>query len=313
MKILIELPTWLGDTVMATPAIENLVSHFNNVEITLLGSFVSIAAFKNHPKVLKTYVLDKQYINLYKTLKDFDEFDVFLSFRSSLRSKFIKFYISSKSKYQFDKKKYIKGHQVEKYNNFINDSLNINTLASKLILHTKVKNTDGKNKLLGINPGASYGSAKRWYPKEFAKVAIDLSSQYDIIIFGGPNEKDIAKDIEKYLIEKGVENYKNLAAQITINELITQISNLDLFITGDSGPMHLAAAFQIPTVAIFGPTKDNETSQWMNEKSMIVKKNLDCQPCMKRACPLKHHNCMKMVVASDVLRAVKTFNYPVNS
>ena len=308
MKILIELPTWLGDTVMATPAIENLVNHFNNVEITLLGSFVSIAAFKNHPKVLKTYVLDKQYINLYKTLKDFDEFDVFLSFRSSLRSKFIKFYISSKSKYQFDKKKYIKGHQVEKYNNFINDSLNINTLASKLILHTKVKNTDGKNKLLGINPGASYGSAKRWYPKEFAKVAIDLSSQYDIIIFGGPNEKDIAKDIEKYLIEKGVENYKNLAAQITINELITQISNLDLFITGDSGPMHLAAAFQIPTVAIFGPTKDNETSQWMNEKSMIVKKNLDCQPCMKRACPLKHHNCMKMVVASDVLRAVKTFN-----
>ena len=308
MKILIELPTWLGDTIMTTPAIENLVSHFNNVEITLLGSFVSIAAFKNHPKVLKTYVLDKQYINLYKTLKDFDEFDVFLSFRSSLRSKFIKFYISSKSKYQFDKKKYIKGHQVEKYNNFINDSLNINTLASKLILHTKVKNTDGKNKLLGINPGASYGSAKRWYPKEFAKVAIDLSSQYDIIIFGGPNEKDIAKDIEKYLIEKGVENYKNLAAQITINELITQISNLDLFITGDSGPMHLAAAFQIPTVAIFGPTKDNETSQWMNEKSMIVKKNLDCQPCMKRTCPLKHHNCMKMVVASDVLRAVKTFN-----
>ncbi|MBC8304138.1 MAG: lipopolysaccharide heptosyltransferase II [Pelagibacterales bacterium] len=308
MKILIELPTWLGDTVMATPAIENLVSHFNNVEITLLGSFVSIAAFKNHPKVLKTYVLDKQYINLYKTLKDFDEFDVFLSFRSSLRSKFIKFYISSKSKYQFDKKKYIKGHQVEKYNNFINDSLNINTFASKLILHTKEKNTDGKNKLLGINPGASYGSAKRWYPKEFAKVAIDLSSQYDIIIFGGPNEKDIAKDIEKYLIEKGVENYKNLAAQITINELITQISNLDLFITGDSGPMHLAAAFQIPTVAIFGPTKDNETSQWMNEKSMIVKKNLDCQPCMKRTCPLNHHNCMKMVVASDVLRAVKTFN-----
>ncbi len=308
MKILIELPTWLGDTVMATPAIENLASHFNNVEITLLGSFVSIAAFKNHPKVLKTYVLDKQYIKLYKTLKDFDEFDVFLSFRSSLRSKFIKFYISSKSKYQFDKKKYIKGHQVEKYNNFINDSLNINTFASKLILHTKEKNTDGKNKLLGINPGASYGSAKRWYPKEFAKVAIDLSSQYDIIIFGGPNEKDIAKDIEKYLIEKGVENYKNLAAQITINELITQISNLDLFITGDSGPMHLAAAFQIPTVAIFGPTKDNETSQWMNEKSMIVKKNLDCQPCMKRTCPLKHHNCMKMVVASDVLRAVKTFN-----
>ena len=308
MKILIELPTWLGDTVMATPAIENLTNYFNDSEITLIGSLVAIEALKNHPNVTKTYVLEKKYFNLYKTIKSFNEFDVFFSFRSSLRSKFIKFYISSKSKYQFDKKKYIKDHQVEKYNNFINDSLNINTFASKLILHTKEKNTDGKNKLLGINPGASYGSAKRWYPKEFADVAINLSSQYDIIIFGGPNEKDIAKDIEKYLIEKGVDNYKNLAAQITINELITQISNLDLFITADSGPMHLAAAFQIPTVAIFGPTKDNETSQWMNEKSMIVKKNLECQPCMKRTCPLEHHNCMKMVVASDVLRAVKTFN-----
>ena len=110
------------------------------------------------------------------------------------------------------------------------------------------------------------------------------------------------------MIEKGVNNYQNLAAQITINELITQISNLDLFITGDSGPMHLAAAFQIPTVAIFGPTKDNETSQWMNEKSIIVKKNLECQPCMKRACPLKHHKCMKLLEASDVLGAVKTFD-----
>ena len=308
MKIIIELPTWLGDAVMATSAIENLATFFNDSEITLIGSDIAIDALKNHPKVVKTYILEKNLFNLYKALRGFGEFDVFFSFRGSIRSKFTKFCISSKSKYQFDKNKYNKDHQVEKYNNFINDSLNINTFAGKLILHTKEKNTDGKNKLLGINPGASYGSAKRWYPKEFAKVAIDLSSQYDIIIFGGPNEKDIAKDIEKYLIEKGVENYKNLTAQITINELITQISNLDLFITGDSGPMHLAAAFQIPTVAIFGPTKDNETSQWMNEKSKIVKNNLDCQPCMKRTCPLKHHNCMKMIVASDVLRAVKTLN-----
>ena len=308
MRIFIELPTWLGDTVMATPAIENLANFFNDSEITLIGSFVAIEALKNHPKVTKTYVLEKNYLNLYNTIKSFGEFDVFFSFRNSFRSKFMKFFISSKRKYQFDKNKFINTHQVEKYNNFVNDSLNINTFASKLILHTEKKNKDGKNKLLGINPGASYGSAKRWYPKEFADVASDLSSQYDIIIFGGPGEKDIANDIEKYLIEKGVDNYQNLAAQTTIKELITQISYLDLFITSDSGPMHLAAALQVPTVAIFGPTRDNETSQWMNEKSIIVKKNLECQPCMKRTCPLKHHNCMKLVEASDVLDAVKSLN-----
>ena len=106
--------------------IENVNFYFQNPEITLLGSRVSIEALKNHPNVIKTYILDKKFINLYKTLKDFEEFDVFFSFRSSFRTKFIKFCISSKSKYQFDKIKYNKGHQVEKYNDFINDSLNIN-------------------------------------------------------------------------------------------------------------------------------------------------------------------------------------------
>ena len=64
----------------------------------------------------------------------------------------------------------------------------------------------------------------------------------------------------------------------------------------------------VPTVALFGPTRDDETSQWMNPKSIIVKKNLDCQPCMQRACPLKHHDCMKLIKAEDVLKAVQSLN-----
>mgnify|MGYP000241624413 FL=1 len=305
MKILIELPTWLGDTVMATPAIDNILHLTSDSKITLIGSFIAIEALKDHPKVIKTIVLDKKYINLYKNRKECGEFDLFFSFRSSLRSKFIKFIVSAKSKYQFDKHKYNKGHQVEKYNNFVNDSLNSITIPGKLKLHTTKKDSDGKKKLLGINPGASYGSAKRWNTEEFAKVAGDLSSDYDIIIFGGPGEIDIASDIENYLISKGVGNYQNLVAKTNIPELINQISRLDLFITGDSGPMHLAAALQVPTVSIFGPTNDRETSQWMNEKSFIVKKNLDCQPCMKRTCPLIHQNCMKLIKSSDVLEAVR--------
>ena len=303
MKVLIELPTWLGDCVMATPAIENIVNFGNDVEITFIGSFVSIEAMKNHPKVVKTVVLDKKYRVLYKTARNLGEFDYFFSFRSSLRAKFLKFLISAKNKYQFDKNKYQHRHQVEKYNDFINDSLNINFPAGKLLLST-INFQSSTQKTVGINPGASYGSAKRWYPEEFAKVASELSDQYDIVIFGGPDEQDIALDIEKLLIKKDVKNYKNLAGKTTIPELINHISNLDLFITGDSGPMHVAAAFQIPTVAIFGPTKDNETSQWMNEKSIIVKKGLDCQPCMQRACPLQHHNCMKLITSVEVLDAV---------
>jgi heptosyltransferase-2 len=309
MKVLIELPTWLGDCVMATPAIENIVNFYNDAEITFIGSFVSIEAIKNHPKVIKTVVLDKKYSVLYNTAKNLGDFDVFFSFRGSIRSKFLKFFISAKNKHQFDKNKYINCHQVKKYNDFVNDSLSINSNPGKLKLYKQNQSSEVVQKpTLGINPGASYGSAKRWYPEEFAKVAEELSGQYDIVIFGGPGEKDIAMDIEKSLLEKGIDNCQNLAGNTSIPELIDRISKLDLFITGDSGPMHVAAAFQVPTVAIFGPTKDDETCAWMNNQSIIVKKNLDCQPCMKRTCPLQHHNCMNLIKAVDVLSAVKTFN-----
>ena len=309
MKILIELPTWLGDCVMATPAIENIVNFDNDVEITFIGSFVAIEAMKNHQKVFKTVVLDKKYGVLYKITRELGEFDAFFSFRSSLRTKFLKFLISAKNKYQFDKNKYQHRHQVEKYNDFINDSLKSNFPAGKLVLHAdnlKLSINNSSLPILGINPGASYGSAKRWHPEKFARVASELSGQYDIVIFGGEDEVDIVMDIEKLLLEKSVKNYQNLAGKTTIPELINHISHLDLFITGDSGPMHVAAAFEVPTVAIFGPTKDDETSQWMNEKSLIVKKNLDCQPCMKRTCPLGHHNCMNLIKAVDVLDSVKS-------
>jgi heptosyltransferase II len=304
MKVLIELPTWLGDTIMSTPAIENLVNHSSNIEITLVGSLISIETLRDHPKVNQVYIWDKSIFSFFNISKKLGEFDIFFSFRNSYRSKLIKALIRSKSKYQFNKNKYIELHQVEKYNQFINDSLNIISIPGKLKLHVDKRKKIKKIKLLGINPGASYGSAKRWYPEEFGFVAANLSNDYDIIIFGGVGEKEIAKDIENYLTSKSITNFQNLAGKTSIKELINCISNLDLFITGDSGPMHLAAAFQVPTVSIFGPTRDNETSQWKNEKSKVVKKNLDCQPCMKRKCPLKHHNCMKQIDALEVLESV---------
>ena len=306
MKILIELPTWLGDAVMATPAIENITKNFNEVELTLIGSFVSIQALKNNPKVTKTYTLNKNIISLFKVLNSLEEFDLFFSFRGSLRARFMKLLISSKTKYQFDKKTYLDIHQVEKYNNFVNDSLLINSQAGGLRIHYEIKNKDKTIRKVGINPGAAYGNSKQWYPKNFASVAKKLSTKYEVIIFGGPGEIEIAKDIENDLLKNGVKNFHNLAGALSIDELTNHISSLDLFITGDSGPMHLAAALKVPTVAIFGSTNDIETSQWKNPKNIIVKKNLECQPCMKRSCPLKHHNCMKMISSEDVIDAAET-------
>ena len=309
MRILIELPTWLGDAVMSTPAIENLVNYYDESEVILIGSFISIEALKNHPRISNSYVIRKKYTSLYKISKKLGQFDIFFSFRSSFRSKFLKLLISSKKKFQFDRNRYQNRHQVEKYNDFINDNLNTNFPSGRLTVYPSIKLSKKNSKpIVGINPGASYGNSKRWYPQKFAQVATELSHKFDILIFGSVDEKNIATDIEKLLIENNVSNYQNLAGNTNISELINQIANLDLFITGDSGPMHLAASFKVPTVAIYGPTRDDETSQWKNNKAVIVKKNLDCQPCMKRICPLKHHNCMKLIKSVDVLSAIDSLN-----
>ncbi len=307
-KIFIEIPTWLGDAIMTTPAIENLMKKYPNAKIVMLGSHVSAQALQKIPNVEKIIVDNSKkdgnrYINLIKLAKSVGEVDLAISFRRSFSSAFMMFFIDAKKKFFY--KRYTKKemHQAIRYNDFINRSLNSSYDTGDLKLYFEPFKY--QNKTMGINPGATYGSAKRWYPQEFAKVAIQMSKTHDIVIFGGPLESDIAKDIEDVLKSNHISNYQNFAGKTTISELIEKIAGLDLFITNDSGPMHIAAAFKIPTVTIFGPTKFTETNQWNNPNSKIVTKNLECAPCMKRICPLEHHNCMKLITANDVLDKIK--------
>jgi heptosyltransferase-2 len=314
-KIFIEIPTWLGDAVMATPAIENIVEHFPNCELIILGSFVSTKIFSHHPNVKRLIVDDSKkggfrYKNLYKIAKSVGSVDIAFSFRRNFTSDFLLFFIDAKEKYRYRRYTQDEIHLVTRYNDFVNRSLNIISTPDKLKIYGYEKKENSKP-LLGINPGATYGSAKRWYPKEFAKVIIELSKEYDTLIFGGNGEVDMAKDIEDELLGSNITNYQNLAGKTSVEELIEKIANLDLFITNDSGPMHLAAAFGVPTICIFGPTKFTETSQWRNEKSVIVKKDFACMPCMKRECPLRgeeYHQCMKNIQANNVLEKVKEIN-----
>ena len=304
-NIFIELPTWLGDAIMTSPAIHNILNEYPNANITLFGSFVSIEAFKNYPNITqcivdKSKVSSFRYYYLFTLAKSLKHFDIALSFRRTISSKIFMFFIkaTSKANYKrYDQEKTI--HQVVRYNTFVNKTINIKTKAYDLKLYYTPKIYSKPT--LGINPGATYGSAKRWYPERFAGVANQLADQYDIIIFGGPNEIDIANDIEKN-IEKKV---MNLAGKTSIPELIENIAGLSLFITGDSGPMHIASAYKIKTIAIFGPTNDAETAQWRNPNSYIVKNNLSCAPCMKRVCPLRTHECMLNISEYDILNKIK--------
>jgi len=321
MKILIILPNWLGDAVMATPAIELLAQHHPQAKFTFVGSYVSIEALKHHP-LCERAIIDEtkkaanRVIATYKLASELGEFHLAVTFRnqihSSLLLKFTKtvvcisrnswhsmFLLSHTPKISTNQ------HLVAQYAQLA--MTNVNNYDDKNIpnLTLYIKAKEFSKPMLGINAGATYGSAKRWYPERFAEVAKEFSDRFDIIIFGGPGEVEMANEIESNLKSFHVHNYINIAGKTNIEELCANIAGCSLFITNDSGPMHVAAAYQVPTVAIFGPTKHKETCQWMNEKSELVRDEIECAPCMKRECPLKHHECMKNITASKVIEAVK--------
>ncbi|MDX1809435.1 MAG: lipopolysaccharide heptosyltransferase II [Sulfurospirillaceae bacterium] len=300
MRILIEVPTWLGDSVMSTPAIEEIIKIYPDAKIVFFGSFVSTEALKSHPnceqiKIDESKKSKCRLLWLRKTAQTLGTFDLAFSFRSSFTSKVFLWFLNAKQKFQYKKNTY-NGHQVQKYATFVSKALNVilepQSLKLYQIPHLYNRST------LGINPGATYGSAKRWYPEEFAKVAEHFAKDYDIVIFGGPNEQEIANEVEKLISNAHV---TNLAGKTSITELIEKIAGLNLFITNDSGPMHCAAAYKVPTVALFGPTIYTETSQWENPNGYLISHDLDCAPCMKRICPIKTHECMKSIKAQEVI------------
>ena len=318
-RILIILPNWLGDAVMATPAIELLSACHWNAKFTFIGSHVSIEALKYHPRCENAYI-DKtkksgnRFINTYKFAKMLGSFDLAVSFRDQLYSTLLLRWTNtiiccargswhSQLLLSHTPRISTKQHLVLQYlqiaaANLTDKPIDAVPLELYILKHEFLKPT------LGINAGATYGSAKRWYPERFAQVAAEFSDKYEIIIFGGPSEIEVAGDIEKELKRLHVSNYTNLAGKTSIQELCANIGGCSLFITNDSGPMHVASAYQVPTVAIFGPTRYQETSQWKNKKNIIVRHEMDCSPCMKRECPLGHHNCMKEITALEVIEAV---------
>ena len=319
-SILIILPNWLGDAVMATPAIEALCEFYPHATLTLVGSFVSIEALKYHPLCKQSYIDETKkggfrLLNTYRFAKKIGSHDIAISFRNQIHASLLLKLTNSKQTiarsswharllldYAVETKE---GHLVEQYVSLVE------TITQELVkiispLRLFIPPYQYDQPTLGINPGATYGSAKRWYPEKFAAVAANYAEKYEIVIFGGPTEVEMAQSIEDELIKLGINNFTNLAGTTTIKELCSHIGGLSLFITNDSGPMHVAAAYQVPTVSIFGPTKHLETSQWKNRQSKIVRHEMECAPCMKRECPLKHHECMKLIEADEVIEAIES-------
>lgn len=315
MKILVRLPNWLGDAVMATPVLESLKASYPDALFTLVGTPVALSLFEGDERVERLVVDESKkaasrLLWLYRKAKELGNFDMAITLQNSLLSALFLFFTGSGVRIGYARefrslflthapKENKKIHQVLRYLELVKPFCTM--LTEKLHISS---NATPKN-LCIINPGAAYGEAKRWDAVKFGEVASELAKEYDIAIVGAPNEAIIGKEVESVLIKKGVTNYQNYVGKTTMRELIDLIASAKLFITNDSGPMHIAAAFCIPTVAIFGSTDERETAAWGNPQYAVVKRDMNCRPCKKRSCPLKHHDCMRLIGAAEVLEAAK--------
>ena len=153
-----------------------------------------------------------------------------------------------------------------------------------------------QKKLVGVNPGAYFGSAKRWLSDRFAELLDRLieKENAEVVIFGASNELQIAQVIQSYMRCQPL----IFSGKTSLAELIAMISVCDLFITNDSGPMHLAAALRVPTLAIFGPTDEVATGP-LSPTAVLVKKKVECSPCLLRECPIDHR-CMTRISVDEV-------------
>jgi heptosyltransferase-2 len=155
--------------------------------------------------------------------------------------------------------------------------------------------------LVGVNPGAYYGSAKRWLPERYARVADELAARYGvrILMFGSAGESALASEIAGRMAHTPA----LLAGRTTLGQLMALIERCALFITNDSGPMHLAAALGIPQVAIFGSTSDVATGP-LSRDAEIIRVPADCSPCFLRECPTDLR-CMTGITVEQVLASAE--------
>lgn len=314
-KVLVIVPNWLGDAIMATPALKNIIKEHPNCEFTLIGSQTTVELLKDFECVGKTFVDEtkkakSRIVAIKKLAKEIGVHDCAVTFRTNLLSLLLLRLTGSKKILKAEhfipkalihpkQKSLNTPHLVEMFNSIVSSNIPPKTsLPFKPHKFSKFS--------IGINAGATYGSAKRWGKfVELVSHINEYKKDVEFIFFGSKSEAEMVLLMTDELDSRGISNYKNLAGKTSLDELCSLIAGLDLFITNDSGPMHIASAYSVKTISIFGSTNYIQTCQWSNPNDNIIRLDLECMPCLERICPLKHHKCMEDLSASMVMNKVK--------
>ncbi len=332
-KILVRMPNWIGDAVMATPTLSALRTRFPESEIALLGKPAICALFEHHPDANRGIVYEDPgrhsgLIGFFRLIDQLqkERFDMAFLLQNAFEAAWIAYRagIPERAGIASDGRRFLLTRTVEKGGEALHQQ---DTFFSIMGLFDKKARMDAPHlvvtsterdaathllrghqihafdALIGIHPGAAYGSAKRWDPLRFAAVADELAALHlaalpgaTILIFGSSAEVPLAEEIGRAMKQPAL----ILAGKTSVREMMALISLCRLLITNDSGPMHVAAALGVPIVAIFGPTSPGKTSP--AGFGQMVQNKVDCSPCYYRECPIDHR-CMDSVTHQRVTEA----------
>ena len=153
--------------------------------------------------------------------------------------------------------------------------------------------------MVGVSPGSAYGTAKRWIPERFAMAAVELAGRLNagVGVFGSADERELCQSITKQVEAAGFPAF-NYAGATSLAEFVQLAAAAEVFLTNDSGAMHIASALGVPTVAVFGAT-DHVATGPTGSLAGIVREQVECSPCLLRECPIDHR-CMTKVSAQRV-------------
>ncbi len=339
-KILVRSTNWIGDAIMTTPAVRTIRENFPESEITLLAHPWVGDVFRFSPRIDRLLVYDKKgrhkgvrgMLQLARELRE-EHFDCAILLQNAFEAAFITWWagIPIRAGYTTDGRglllthgvhktlEVVKKHEVNYYQRIML-GLGLKPAVNELELFIPGEQIDaararlqkmsdfegGRQPLIGFNPGAAFGPAKRWPAEKYAQLAqlICREAQPLIVLFGSAADRATCADI---IARSGAAAPRmlNLAGETSLVEAMALIGECDVFVTNDSGLMHVAAALNTPLVAIFGSTDHIATGPY-SDHAVIIRKPLPCSPCKKTHCPEKHFRCMKLIESDEVYGAVKT-------
>ena len=330
-KILIIRNDGIGDLLNSTPAIAMLRQNYADAEITVLAQPLNAPILVGNPDIDRVLIFDRanehrrlrDRLRFYQNLRR-KKYDLVVAMRTASWCNLAALLSGAKyrlGRYQKRFKgtlthpwrgRYKKGevHEVDRNLDLVQLICNGDRYR-RLVLNLRDDEIEGTRQLLtdweiapndflvGIHPGGS-SFDKRWPEDNYAQVADALVREYaaKILILRGPDEAELERNLQSTMQSESI-----IHAPGSIRELTALINRCNLFVCNDSGPMHIAAALDVPTVAIFGPT-DHVAWKPLSDAATIVRRDMPCWPCSAHKCKIGWE-CTKKLAVNTVWNQVE--------